>query len=271
MSSSNDSLYIAIDQGGQSTRVALFDIQGQLLTCFSAPSETRSYTDAEGGICVEQDPLDILAGARAGLTQVAEFLGEAVVRIKAAGFAGQGSSMLCWHRQTGAALSQVLSWQDRRAEPQLNHLPLDQQQVRECSGLRISPHYGASKMRWCLDHLPAVQAAARTGDLCIGPIASYLFWHLLSGPTSAKVNSIDPGHAQRTLLWNLADNNWDQYLLEAFEISPHVLPVCRFAVGTIVTLATYGLVRSGFRSARASAIRAHRYLRVQCPKQRLAT
>lgn len=228
MSISKDSLYLAIDQGGQSTRVALYDTQGQQLACFSAPSETHSYTDPDGGICVEQDPLEILAGVRSGLVRVAKFLGDDVVRIKAAGFAGQGSSMLCWHRQTGAALSPVLSWQDRRAAAELNELPLDQSQVQKRTGLRISPHYGASKMRWCLDHLPAVQAADKTGDACIGPIASYLFWHLLTDQTSAKVHSIDPGHAQRTLLWNLADNNWDQHLLETFAIASQQLPVCRW-------------------------------------------
>jgi glycerol kinase len=225
---SNHLLYLAIDQGGQSTRVALYDAQGQQLACFSAPSETHSYTNTEGGICVEQDPLEILACVRAGLARVAEFLDDDVTRIKAAGFAGQGSSMLCWHGQTGVALSPVLSWQDRRAETLLNALPLSQQQVREHTGLRISPHYGASKMRWCLDQLPAVQEAVKTSDACIGPIASYLFWHLLINQTSSKANCIDPGHAQRTLLWNLADNDWDQLLLGAFDISRQLLPACRW-------------------------------------------
>jgi glycerol kinase len=303
MLTSSKDLFIAIDQGGQSSRVALYDAHGQQLAIFSAACATRSYTDSTGAICVEQDGEEILAGIRDGLLQLTKFIGNDVTRIKAAGFAGQGSSLLCWNRQTGVALSPVLSWQDRRAEIFLNSLPLTQQIVREATGLRISPHYGASKMRWCLDHLPSVQQAAAANNLSIGPIASFLFVNLLRGSTTPnadverecgsfvtslerekshvtgtgisntavtknkisnviaanpnlnesqnpiadkykdsnienkKINDdellyqetgIDPGHAQRTLLWNLTDNNWDKYLLQAFSLTPNVLPACRW-------------------------------------------
>src|SRR5690606_5358357 len=191
---------------------------------------TRSYTGADGSACVEQDGVEILAGIRHSLARIAEFLGDDVKRLQGAGFAGQGSSLVCWHNRTGAVLSPVLSWQDRRAQRAVDALPLTQRQVQERTGLRISPHYGASKIRWCLDNLAEVQHAHKSGDARIGPIASYLFWHLLSSESSSDpvANYIDPGHAQPTLLWNLNSNDWDPVLLRAFNIESALLLVCRW-------------------------------------------
>lgn len=225
MSPSTPTLYLAIDQGGQSSRVAIYDEAGQQLACFSAPSKTQSYIDAQGGMCVEQDGVEILAGVRSGINQVIDFLGSDVNRVKGAGFAGQGSSLICWSHKTGEALSPVLSWQDRRAETILNKLDLAQDNVRALTGLRVSPHYGASKIRWCLDNFDNVKIAEKSGDLRIGPIASYLFRNLLQ-VDGVVVCRIDPGHAQRTLLWNLTHNDWDEFLLSCFKLSTSILPEC---------------------------------------------
>lgn len=228
MQTLSPNLYLAIDQGGQSSRVAIYDNAGRQLASFSAASTTNSYIDHDGGVCVEQDGHAILAGVRDGLAQAASFLGSDLARVKAAGFAGQGSSLICWNQKTGEALSPVLSWQDRRAESLLNSVGLQQAKVRALTGLRISPHYGASKIRWCLDNLASVQAAEQTGDLRIGPIASFLFRHLLQAENNESRVScrIDPGHAQRTLLWNLTHNNWDKSLLATFGIAESILPDC---------------------------------------------
>ena len=136
--------------------------------------------------------------------------------------------MLCWNNHTGDALTPVLSWQDIRGEPYLAQFPLDNQELQQLTGLRLSPHYGASKMRWCLEHSSAVIAAQHNHCLSIGPIVSYLFWHLLDQPRTQHPKSlIDPGHAQRTLLWNLQRNEWESTLLEHFKIPRAVLPHCQ--------------------------------------------
>jgi len=228
----NNNLYLAIDQGGQSTRLALFDIKGNCVCVYSAPCATQ-HRQIQHGNCqqsnsqpqefIEQNGEEILAGIRSCLVNITEFLGGEVTRIKGAGFAGQGSSLLCWHTQTGAALTPVLSWQDIRGEAYINECALTQEQVQAKTGLRLSPHYGASKIRWCLEHDQAVIQARADNCLTIGPIVSYIFWHLL-GPK----NQVDPGHAQRTLLWNLARNQWDETLLAEFKIPATLLPKCLY-------------------------------------------
>ena len=217
-------LVLAIDQGGQSSRVAVYRTTGEQVSMFSASCATHTYSDEQQHVHVEQDGEEILAGIRTCLEHIVDELGEEVRNVTAAGFAGQGSSLLGWQRETGAALSPVLSWQDRRAESLLHNLSLSQHEVQQRTGIRISPHYGASKIRWCLDHIDSVTSAANSHELMIGPIASYLFCNLLHSDTAQTF--IDPGHAQRTLLWNLFSNEWDRDLLDCFRIDSAILPVC---------------------------------------------
>ncbi len=67
---------------------------------------------------------------------------------------------------------------------------------------RSAPHYGASKIRWCLEHLPAVARAADAGELLAAPLASYLALQLgAARPGAARV---DAANASRTLLFRLA-------------------------------------------------------------------
>lgn len=214
-------LILAIDQGGQSSRVGVYSLQGELLHCFSAPCAT-TYKLLGGVEHIEQNPLDILNGIKDCLSKVQMALGKHVNGIIAAGFAGQGSSLLCWDTNTGEALSPVLSWQDIRGKDYLNSISLSHEQAQSLTGLRVSPHYGASKIRWCLDNNSRVQAALDSGSLAIGPIVSYIFWQLCGEL------AVDPGHAQRTLLWNVQTKDWDKNLLNLFEIPRGILPNCKF-------------------------------------------
>jgi glycerol kinase len=217
-------LFLAIDQGGQSSRVAIYTLTGEQLCCFSAVCATTHHKlESSPYEHIEQNGEEILAGIRDCLGKIQQHLGGDVKRIKAASFAGQGSSLLCWNNQTGEALTPVLSWQDIRGEPYLNNIPLTHQQTQQLTGLRLSPHYGATKMRWCLEHDKKVAQAQKDNCLSIGPIVSYIFWHLLG-----KQTLVDPGHAQRTLLWNLQRNEWDQSLLDIFKIPCEVLPHCQY-------------------------------------------
>lgn len=220
-----NSLILAIDQGGQSSRVAVYRATGEQVCCYSAPCAT-SHITGNGQEFVEQNPQEILQGIRACLAKVAQTLGDDIRLIRSAGFAGQGSSLLCWDRNTGEALSPVLSWQDIRGQHYLSSLPLTHEQAQQITGLRVSPHYGASKIKWCLEHNKKARAAAQASSLSVGPIVSYILQHLFN--ELAGHAKVDPGHAQRTLLWNLHTNHWDHGLLKIFDIPQVILPSCLY-------------------------------------------
>lgn len=228
-------LFLAIDQGGQSTRIAIYSGIGEQICCYSAACATThhkpepSSSESSAYEHIEQNGEEILASIRDCLQKIQLHLGADITRIKAASFAGQGSSLLCWDNQTGEALTPVLSWQDIRGEPYLHNIPLTHQQTQQLTGLRLSPHYGATKMRWCLEHNEKVAQAQKESCLSVGPIVSYIFWHLLDNSSATlKQSLVDPGHAQRTLLWNLQRNEWDQSLLDIFKIPREVLPHCQY-------------------------------------------
>jgi glycerol kinase len=218
--------YLAIDQGGQSSRAILFDSDG----CVVDRSQFAVPTKRVGGEIVEHDAEVLLRSAQNAIHDVID---RRPGPIKSAGLATQRSSVVCWDRDTGAALSPVISWQDRRNAGWLARLHLDEAEIRRRTGLVISPHYGAGKLRWCLDNLPAVQRAADRGCLAMGPLAGFLCARLLEGHPFVT----DPANASRTLLWNYLDGDWDPELLRRFGLSRELLPEVR------ETTACYGNLR----------------------------
>lgn len=175
---------------------------------------------------VEHDARELLRTVRTAVHDALTPLGHDAQRVITAGLATQRSSIVCWNRVTGAPLSPVLSWQDTRAATWLRQFESLAVAVRDRTGLRLSPHYGASKLRWCLDHLPAVQQAQAAGELCCGPLASYLAAGLTAPATPGALSRplTDPANASRTLLWNVAARDWDAELLRAFGVPQSVLP-----------------------------------------------
>ncbi len=207
-------VFLAIDQGGQSTRVIAFDRGGQSVASAAVPVPTAHPAPAR----YEQDPEVLVESIHRALRQAVGALpGGTAVR---AGLATQRSSIVCWDRTTGRALTPVLSWRDTRNAAWLSSLGLDEARVRGITGLRPSAHYGASKLRWCLDHAPAVSAALGDGRLAWGPLASFLVFRL----TRERTLAADPVNASRTLLMDLRTGDWSRDMAGLMGLSTDALP-----------------------------------------------
>jgi len=193
----------------------LFDVSGQPVSAAVRPIATHHPAPDR----VEHDPEEIIESVRHALEALVRPSGQPII---AAGLAAQRSSIVCWDRETGAALSPVISWQDRRAAAMLEPLTDQREDIHRRTGLMLTAHYGASKLRWCLEHLPAVTRAQVDGHLAFGPLASFLLFRLLD----ERPLLIDPANAQRTQLWNLAARDWDDELLQRFGIPRGSLPRC---------------------------------------------
>lgn len=221
-------LFLALDQGGHASRALVFDQQGALVT--KALREVRVHSQPPDR--VEQDPEELVSSLQQAAAEAVQSLGTRTEAIVSAGLATQRSSIVCWDKFTGAALSPVISWQDRRAQAWLAPLTTQADEIHRLTGLRLSPHYGASKLCWCLEHLAPVKAAFGQGRLAMGPLASFLLFRL------SRENSLfaDPANAARMLLWNLHTADWDRHLLSLFSIPGEVLPPCmptHYAFGTL--------------------------------------
>ncbi len=211
-------LYVAIDQGGHASRAIVFDHQGHALVQGFAPISVRHPHEG----WVEHDPEEMVASIKSALNNVAQQLGERVSRLSAAALVTQRSSIVCWDRQTGQALSPIISWQDRRAADWMAQFDPHNALIHAKTGLFATAHYGVSKMHWCLEHLPAVKQALEQGRLAWGPMASFLLFRLLEN----KPLLVDPANASRTLLWNLKSLDWDFELLTLFGLPAEPLPRC---------------------------------------------
>jgi glycerol kinase len=210
---------LVIDQGTLSTRALALNENGKVLTSASCDVSLQS----RGLELVEQDANEILASVHEVVQTV---LGNSLVRrlgVSCAGLATQRSSVVAWDKRTGEPLAALLSWQDRRAAEWLSAFNTHADQIKEHTGLPLSPHYGASKLRWYLDHLPAVKQAMRQGSLAFGPLASFLLFHLLKDQPLL----VDHANASRTQLWNLQSRDWDPWLLDLFGVPLEALPLSR--------------------------------------------
>ena len=217
---------VAIDQGSHATRAVAYDVHGGRLAATSVavdtlrPAAERVEHDGEALVASVLDALDELA-ARVPAT-----------RWRAAGLATQRSTVACWDRDTGAVLAPVISWQDRRQAAWIGRMGTMAARVHLLTGLPLSPHYGASKLRWCLDHEDAVRIALGQGRLCAGPLASLLLARLLEERPCAT----DEANASRTQLWSPASRGWSVELLGLFGVPMPTLPTLmptRAAFGTL--------------------------------------
>lgn len=215
---SSKSLFLSIDQGGHASRAVIYDHEGQIVANCSTPLTTR-HPHAH---YVEHDAQALLDSIQQSLVDVINKLGERAKYIEAAGLATQRSNIVCWDKHTGEALSPVISWQDTRGHEWMSNLNLDREDIHKTTGLFPSAHYGASKLRWCLDNIDVVKKAQLEGRLCCGPMSSFIVNNLIT----SHPNVADPVSASRTLLWHLHRKDWDQYLLDTFGIPRNILPEC---------------------------------------------
>ena len=213
-----DSLYLCIDQGGHASRAIIFNHSGNMVT--SAYSEIETEYPAKH--YVELNAEDVINSIHSSIKKALENIGDKRDLIVSAGLATQRSNIVCWNNETGKALSPVISWQDRRNTDWLEQFNDKNEHIHKITGLFLSPHYGASKLRWCIENIPEVKNALDNNELAFGPMASYITFNLVK----EKPFVVDPVSASRTQLWNLKKHDWDSELLTLFDIPVSALPKC---------------------------------------------
>jgi len=204
---------LALDQGGHASRAIVYDEGGRVL----ARAERRVEPRTPAPDRLEYDAEALFASVSEAAREALE---KAPGPVQAAGLATQRSNVACWDRETGRPLAPVLGWQDRRGAALLRPLSPYAREIHEKTGLFLSPHYGASKLRWCLENLPEVRAAFEAGRLAYGPMAAWIAGRLVGNP----VGLADPANAQRTQLLGLDRLDWDPELISRFGLFKAPLP-----------------------------------------------
>jgi glycerol kinase len=73
---------------------------------------------------------------------------------------------------------------------------------------------------WLLEHVNGLRTLAEQGHVAFGTIDSWLIWNLTQGAQHV----IEVSNASRTMLMNLSTQQWDEELLDLFNIPSALLP-----------------------------------------------
>jgi glycerol kinase len=123
----------------------------------------------------------------------------------------QRETTIVWERATGRPVAPAIVWQDRRTAARCAELDADL--IRRKTGLVPDPYFSATKLEWLL------RDRDRTG-LAFGTVDSWLVWKLTGG----REHVIDRTNASRTMLCSLETLDWDDELLELFDVDRALLP-----------------------------------------------
>ncbi|WP_020679956.1 glycerol kinase GlpK [Marinobacterium rhizophilum] len=209
---------LAIDQGTTSSRAILFSGEGQILT--TSQQEFAQHFPEDGW--VEHAPADIWESVLQTSRDVIAKSGIDAHQIAAIGITNQRETTLVWDRTTGEPVYNAIVWQDRRTADYCESLKEQglEELINAKTGLLIDPYFSATKIRWILQQVPGARARAERGELIFGTVDTYLLWHLTGG----KEHRTDATNASRTLLFNIHTQQWDEELLNLFDIPPGMLP-----------------------------------------------
>ena len=211
-------LVLGIDQGTTGTFVCLMDDSGAMVG--TAYKEHRQIYPQPGW--VEQDPLELWDNACELINRViAE--SSAAGEIAGIGIANQGESVMIWDRRTGQPLYNVLVWQDTRTQEAVEQLATDADITREVArrtGLKLDTYFSASKIHWLLENVPEADMLLNAGALLCGTLDTWLIWKMTGGQAFVT----DVSTASRTLLFNIHTLEWDERLLNTFQIPREILP-----------------------------------------------
>lgn len=209
---------LSIDQGTTSSRAIIFDDAGKTIAV--AQQEFPQHFPQSGW--VEHNPEDIWSST---LKVTKEAINNASIDasdIAAIGITNQRETTLVWDRATGEPLYNAIVWQDRRTAEFCEGLKnsFDEKRLQEKTGLIFDPYFSASKIAWILDNTEGARERAEKGELAFGTVDTFLLWRLSGG----KEHATDATNASRTSLFNVQTQEWDEELLELFNIPKSMLP-----------------------------------------------
>lgn len=209
---------LALDQGTTSSRAILFDKKGSIISV--AQKEFKQYFPKPGW--VEHDPVEIWSTQAGVATEAATKNGLSADHIAAIGITNQRETVLVWDKDSGKPVYNAIVWQDKRTSDYCDQLKRQGhgQSVREKTGLVIDAYFSGTKVKWILDNVAGARQKAEAGQLLMGTIDTWLIWNMTRGGTHVT----DVSNASRTMLFNINTMQWDDHLLELFDIPKGMLP-----------------------------------------------
>ena len=209
---------LAIDQGTTSSRAIVFDASARIVS--QAQEEFAQHFPRSGW--VEHEPDDLWQTVLRTARRAIEDGGLNLADIAAIGITNQRETALVWDRATGEPIHRAIVWQDRRTAAMCEALKAKglEAEFTARSGLLLDPYFSGTKVAWLLDNVDGARAKAEAGDLCFGTVDTWLIWKLTGGARHVT----DATNAARTLMYNIAQNAWDETLCGHLDVPMGMLP-----------------------------------------------
>lgn len=213
-----DKFILALDQGTTGTTVCVLNSKAEMLAAVN--SEHPQIYPKPGW--VEHDPEAIWRSVIEGIEKALNKAGVQGSQISGIGITNQRETVVLWDKNTGKAVYNAIVWQCRRTTDFCNTLKKSSKAkaIKKKTGLVVDPYFSGSKIRWLLDQVKGARGAARSGELKVGTIDSFLLWRLTGG----QAHKTDVSNASRTQLMNIQTGDWDDELLRIFNVPKNILP-----------------------------------------------
>ena len=209
---------MALDQGTTSSRCIIYDRKGEQISI--AQKEFKQIFPQAGW--VEHDPMEIwetqISVAREALAKA----GLKASDIDSIGITNQRETTIVWDKETGKPVYNAIVWQCRRTSDYCKQLKKQALNVifKSKTGLLIDPYFSGTKIRWILENVKGARDRAERGQLLFGTVETWLIWNLTGG----RVHVTDYSNASRTMLFNIYELHWDEFILEKLNIPECMLP-----------------------------------------------
>ncbi|WP_026839270.1 glycerol kinase GlpK [Gillisia sp. JM1] len=209
---------LSLDQGTTSSRAIVFDKKGDIISI--ARKEFKQYFPKPGW--VEHDPQEIWSTQAGVAAEATVSKGLDGKNIAAIGITNQRETVVVWDRKTGKPVYNAIVWQDKRTAEYCDELKEQghADMIHEKTGLVIDSYFSGTKVKWILDHVEGARERAEAGELVMGTIDTWLVWNFTKG----ELHITDVTNACRTLFYNINTMDWDDELLELFDIPKSMLP-----------------------------------------------
>lgn len=207
---------LALDQGTTGSTALLIDsTDGTILN--KANFEFKQYYPNPSW--VEHDLNEIFESIEKSVVKVLNDSNVSTDEIKSIAITNQRETTCAFDKDSNP-IAKAIVWQDRRTADFCKSVKSDYEALKKKTGLPLDPYFSGTKMRWLLENNNNVKTSANSNNLYFGTIDTFLL-HKLSGGKSFKTEA---SNASRTLLMNLETCNWDEELLNFFNIPKSSLP-----------------------------------------------
>ena len=222
---------LAIDQGTSSTKAILFDDEGLVVKKATAHLKTDYMPNG----FVEQDPQDILNSVEAACTSCLD--GVELHKIDTIGISNQRETFVLWDKN-GKSVYPAIVWACKRSTEICGTIKDQEAWLNEKTGLVVDPYFSGTKLFWIMQHQPKIAARIKNGELFFGTVDTWLLFNLTNG----KSYFTDHSNASRTLFFNLKDLDWDQEILDKWELGNLKLPAIKSSSDEFGETSLFGLL-----------------------------